>query len=225
MKLNVDCPINSLSMGQISYGVLNELFNQNVDVFLLPKNRSVDLAAYDRCSESFKSKLKYSIEENAKTYSPEDPGLVIWHLYDSYLKPSKKNYLLTFHELDSITDQEKAALNSFEKIFVTSSFTKTVFEENGVDKPVIHIPVGIDNTHSYKINKQYYPDNVVSWLIAGKFEKRKNTKKAIQGWLSLYANNPDHRLHLLINNPFYNPESMNAVSLIFFKESPFLITS
>jgi hypothetical protein len=136
------------------------------------------------------------------------------------LKPSDKNYLLTFHELDSLTEQETIVLNSFEKVFVTSKFTKNVFEENGVKVPVIHIPLGFDNTHTYKIHKEYYPPNVTSWLIAGKFEKRKHTKKTIQGWLSLYANNPDHRLHLLINNPFYNQESMNAVFADIFQGKP-----
>ncbi len=218
--LNLDVVFNSLSMGQITYGVVNELFNSDVKTCIFPKNQQIDLAAYN-LDDNFKQKINYSLNEATKNYSRDNPGLSIWHINGSWNKPAKSNYLLTFHELDQITDNERAILNSFDKVFVTSKFSKEVFQDGGVTVPVIFTPMGIEDTQYKKLNKKYYDENVTCWALAGKIEnKRKRTKDAIRGWVKVFGGNPSHRLHLLVHNPFFSPEQMNQVYAEVFNNQP-----
>lgn len=220
MKLNLEAPFNSVSLGQISYGVTNELFKKNVDLNIFPVMGNADLGAYDKNSDYFNPRFSAAANKAIHEYDNNIPSLKIWHINQSWAKLSKKNYILTFHELDSVTQVEKNILKSFDGIFVTSNFTKRVFEENGINN-VVFTPMGIDSTQNYPLNKEFFNDGSCVWSIIGKVENlRKNTKNAIQGWCKKFGNNSFHRLHLFVNNPFFKPEQMNAVFGEIFNGAP-----
>lgn len=221
MELNLECAINSLSYGQITYGVLNELYNRNVFPNIFPRMNQVDLAAYDTASARYKEQLQIGINKAYVNYNKSTPYLNIWHIHGgSWAKISEPSYLLTFHELDSLTKAEVNIVNSYNKVFVTSTYSKQVFEDSGVNIPVIAIPLGIDTTQTFTINKPYLTGQATVWSIIGKFENRKHTKRAIQGWIKLYGGNPLHRLHLFITNPFVKQEQMNQIFADIFNNAP-----
>jgi hypothetical protein len=211
-KLTVDAPINPLSMGQIAFGVCHELLNQGIDLNLVPKMGNYQLDAFDKNCDEFKNKLNQIVNGHLVNFDHNAPCLSIWHLQGSQYKLSNKyNSLLTFHELDRIEVAEKNILNSFNSVFVTNEGSKRVFEEGGVTVPIHVIKLGIDETQTYNLNKTYFDDGSCVFTIMGKFENRKHTKKAIQGWCKKFGNNNLYRLHLFVTNPFFKPEQMNAI--------------
>lgn len=212
MELNLETPLNSLSFGQVGYGILNELYNRNIFPNLFPRMGQVDIKVFDKATDRFKQQLQIGLNKAPAVFKKNCPYLNIWHIHGgSWSRISEPSFLLTFHELDSITDSERNILNSYNKIFVASKFTKEVFENNGVTSKVVFVPLGIDKTQYFKVNKPFLSKQATVWSIIGKFENRKHTKKAIQGWLKLYSGNPLHRLHLFVNNPFFAPEAMNQI--------------
>ncbi len=219
MKLKLDAPYNSLSFGQITYGITKELFARNTDLLIYPKMGQVDLAAFDTISEPFKHKFQYATQNGFKQFDPNIPSLQIWHINGAQYKLSRRNFLLTFHETSQITEEEKNILNSFDKIFVTSTYSKNIMENYGVTVPIIYTPMGTDVEQYHKLNKKYYDDPITCWGIIGKAENRKKTKQAIQGWCSQFAGNPAHRLHLFVQNPFLT-DKMNAIYADIFEGKP-----
>ena len=221
MELNLECAVNSLSYGQIAYGVLNELYERNIFPNIFARMNQVEIGAFDKASDRYKEQLKIGISKSYLNYKKTTPYLNIWHIHGgSWAKVSEPSYLLTFHELDSLTPSEVNIINSYNKVFVTSNYSKQVFEDSGVTVPVIYIPMGFDSTHVYKLNRPYLTGQATVWSIIGKYENRKHTKRAIQGWIKMYGNNPLHRLHLFITNPFFKQEQMNQVFAEIFNNAP-----
>jgi glycosyltransferase involved in cell wall biosynthesis len=118
--------------------------------------------------------------------------------------------LLTFFELDQIQETERNILNQQKAVIVTSEETKQVFVDGGVTVPVHYVPLGYDTEHFYKTSRKYYADDVTSWLVAGKLEKRKATAETIQAWLKKFGNNHKHVLNLSIYNSFVKKEDNEA---------------
>ena len=219
-KFNLEAPYNSVSMGQIAYGVTKELFNRGIKPNIFPVMGNADLGAYDKNAQFFNPIFQECVNKAINEYTNEIPSLKVWHINHGWHKLSKKNYLLTFHELDTVTQVEKNILKSYDGIFVTNTYTKRVFEENDIQN-VVYTPMGIDEQQVYPLNKEFFNDGSCVWSIIGKAENlRKNTKNAILGWCNKFGNNGFHRLHLFVNNPFFKPEQMNEYFKDVFNENP-----
>lgn len=208
-EFNVEMAINGLSLGQVGYGILNSVFKQGIVPNIFPKMGQVDMSVYDHASLDYRQKLQIGLNKAFSNYKKDIPFLNIWHLNMAWLKISEPSYLLTFHELDQITEAEKNILNSYNGVFVASQYTKSVFENGGVNVPVIFTPLGVDPAQTFDTKRPYLAGEATVWTIIGKFENRKRTKKSIQGWIKLYGGNPLHRLHLFVTNPFFKQNQMN----------------
>ena len=109
------------------------------------------------------------------------------------------NLLFTFHETSELTEIEKNLLMLQDNIFVSSNYTKNIFEMNGVEN-VHFTPLGFD-TDFCDTGKEYLPEKIHFGLM-GKFEQRKNTARIIKTWLKVFGNNPKYLLSCAITNPF-----------------------
>lgn len=218
---NFEGVINPLSFGYITYGIAKEFWKRKIDFNFFPISNNIDWSCFDKTDENFKNYINTSTQNAWKKFSINDKSFRIWHINMSWHKLSKKeNYLLVFHELDKLTDEEVNILNSFDKIFVTSSFSKNIFEDYGVKSPVIYVPMGIDTEVFYNTNKPRPFKDIIVSSIFGKFEKRKSTAKTIQTWISKYGNNPKFKLHCFVTNPFFKPEQMNNIYAQIFNNQP-----
>lgn len=220
--LNFEGVINPLSFGWISFGLAKELFNRNVKFTFFPIAGNQDWSAFDNTKEDFKQYVNSSSENNVNLFNINNPSLKLWHINPQSLPKLSKthNSLLTFHELDSLTSEEVSILNSFDSIFVTSTYSKNVFESCGVQSPVFYVPMGLDSEVFYDLGKpRPFPETIV-FSIFGKWEKRKWTTKTIQAWVSKYGNNAKYKLHCYITNPFFKPEQMNQVFAQIFENKP-----
>jgi hypothetical protein len=216
MKLNASFAINNLSFGFASFLILDELRKREIYPNLFPIGGNADVSTFDKMAPEVPAYLQACAAKAQGEFSRDYPHLKLWHINQSEQSPSNKNYLFVFHELDSLTQTELNILNNQTKIFVSSNYTKKVFEDSGVKVPVVFIPLGFDSNHFRVTNKKYYSTDVVVWSIFGKLEHRKRHDKTIKLWLSKFGNNPKHRLHIHTYNTFLSQEQNNsALSAIF----------
>jgi hypothetical protein len=199
MKLLVNAPINALSFGNVSVNILRDLYKKNFELSLFPVGDSAAMETYDKADPNFLQYLQYSANTRYEKLDKNMPSLKIWHIHGSEIRYTKNQSLLTFHEVSEVTPFEKSLLKAQDNIFVTSTYTKKVFEDNGIEN-VHFVPLGFDKDFC-ETNKTYLP-NKIHFGLMGKFEKRKNTARIIKTWLKLFGNNTNFQLSCAITNPF-----------------------
>lgn len=199
MKLIVNAPINGLSFGNVSVNILRALHKKNIEVIFFPIGDKAELDAFDKIDVSFVKFLQDSTNSRYEKIDKELPCLKLWHIFGSETRYTKNQSLFTFHEVSDVTKIEKNLLNLQDKIFVSSNYTKNIFEINGI-KNTTYVPLGFDPDF-HIINKTYLQDKIHFGLL-GKFENRKNTARIIKAWLKIFGNNPKYQLSCAISNPF-----------------------
>jgi hypothetical protein len=157
-------------------------------------------------TKEFTEWLSLSAQTALSKGSRKNPAFKLWHINGSLESYSREQVLFTFHELNSITDVEKNILNNQAKTLVSSSYTKQVFEENGV-KNVHFVPLGFDNKTFYKKNIEKKADQI-TFALLGKWEKRKHHAKIINAWIKRFGDNPKYVLNCAIGNPFVKNEDL-----------------
>ena len=199
MRLLVNAPINALSFGNVSVNILRELFKKNIDLTFFPIGDKAELDAYDKIDSDFVKYLQSATNDRYSKISKDTPSLKLWHLFGSETRYSKNQSLFTFHEVSEVTNIEKNLLKLQDNIFVSSNYTKNIFNLNGLDN-VTHVPLGFDN--DFQITNKTYLQDKIHFGILGKFESRKNTARIIKSWLKLFGNKPEYQLSCAITNPF-----------------------
>jgi glycosyltransferase involved in cell wall biosynthesis len=199
MKLLVNAPINALSFGNVSVNILRELFKKNIDLIFFPIGDKAEMEAYDKIEPDFVKYLQAATNDRYSKISKDIPSLKLWHIFGSETRYSKNQSLFTFHEVSEVTNIEKNLLNLQDRIFVSSNYTKNIFNLNGLDN-VTHVPLGFDN--DFQITNKTYLQDKIHFGILGKFENRKNTARIIKSWLKLFGNKPEYQLSCAITNPF-----------------------
>jgi glycosyltransferase involved in cell wall biosynthesis len=199
MKLLVNAPISSLSFGNVSVNILRELFKKNIDLIFFPIGDKAEMEAYDKIEPDFVKYLQAATNDRYSKISKDIPSLKLWHIFGSETRYSKNQSLFTFHEVSEVTNIEKNLLSLQDRIFVSSNYTKNIFNLNGLDN-VTHVPLGFDN--DFQITNKTYLQDKIHFGILGKFENRKNTARIIKSWLKLFGNKPEYQLSCAITNPF-----------------------
>ena len=199
MRLLINAPINGLSFGNVSVNILRELFKKNIDLIFFPIGDKAEMDAYDKIEPDFVKYLQAATNDRYSKISKDIPSLKLWHIFGSETRYSKNQSLFTFHEVSEVTNIEKNLLKLQDNIFVSSNYTKNIFNLNGLDN-VTHVPLGFDN--DFQITNKTYLQDKIHFGILGKFENRKNTARIIKSWLKLFGNKPEYQLSCAITNPF-----------------------
>ena len=199
MKLTVNAPINSLSFGNVSTNILRQLYKKNTELTFFPIGDNVEISAFDKIKKDFVDYLQNSTNKRFETINKNTPCLKLWHIFGSESRFSKNQSLYTFHETSDLTKIEKNLLKTQDLIFVSSNYTKKIFDINGIEN-VVHAPLGFDDDF-FITNKEYLP-NKIHFGLMGKFEYRKNTSRIIKTWLKLFGNKPEYQLSCVVNNSF-----------------------
>ena len=199
MRLLINAPINGLSFGNVSVNILRELFKKNIDLVFFPIGDKAEMDAYDKIDPDFVKYLQAATNDRYSKISKDIPSLKLWHIFGSETRYSKNQSLFTFHDVSEVTNLEKNLLILQDNIFVSSNYTKNIFNLNGLDN-VTHVPLGFDN--DFQITNKTYLQDKIHFGILGKFENRKNTARIIKSWLKLFGNKPEYQLSCAITNPF-----------------------
>ena len=203
-KLNFEGPINSLSLGNVTINFLRELKERDIDISLFPMGDKGDFSAYDKIPKEFQQWVSNSASVRLKNLDKDTPTLKVWHINGSE-KSLPNQFLYTFYELDSPTEEEVNIVNLQKHVFFSSSEAAEAFKQKGCSN-ISHVPLGFD-TDFHETKKEYLKDTIHFGLV-GKFERRKNTQAIIQLWTQKFGNNPKYQLSCLVKNPFLNEEQM-----------------
>lgn len=223
MSFNLELPINSLSFGQVSVGVLRELYKRKINPNIFPIGQ-VDMKSY-LIDKDFAGWLQQNIAEADSRYSFNIPSIKLWHIMGSHSKLSKYNVLWTAHETDMATETESNLCNSFSKVLFTSKYSQDVFKEK-IGEKAGYCPNYFDDLHFFRTNQKYVnSDKVVIFGLFGKMENRKNTINTMITWANQYGNNKDYRLNCAIFNPFLLPDvQSNQITSAFKGQVPWNIS-
>ena len=210
-SLNYESVVNQVSMGQVSVNFLREFYNRKINVSFSVISDNFDFTAFNKTSGEFQLWVQKAAQNKLKNLNPEAPNLKLWHINGSEksLVSRGKNYLYTFYEADSPTEEEKNIVKCYDHVFFSSSHASKCFIKAGCHN-VSYVPLGFDPDFG-ATNKEYLGKDVIHFGLIGKFEHRKNTRRIIQIWLDKYGNDNKYQLSLLINNSFFKDDDFNKI--------------
>lgn len=204
--LNLEAPLNGLSFGNVSYNIIRELKDLDIELSLFPTG-DADFSAFN-LEDDLKKYIEDAVNKRWERISSKVPTLKLWHLNGSENRKTKDQHLLTFYECSSPTDLEMKIASMQDSIIFSSKYAADLFKEKGLAN-VHYIPLGFDK--DFKRTEKEYLKDVTHFGLMGKYENRKHTKKIIQSWLKKYGNNPKYQLSCCVNNPFFNNQQMQGI--------------
>jgi hypothetical protein len=206
-KLAFNLPLNSTSLGQVSLGILRELFNRKLEINLFPIG-GIDLSTQKQDSE-FLSWIQSSILSSLSTHSKKTPIFKLWHLNGSLESFSEKQVLLSFYEVDSPTAVEINIVRNNKKVLFSNTYTVDLFKSLGAEN-VEFLPLAFDSNHFYQTTKRKIEG--IQFGLFGKLEpQRKRHLKTLTLWAKKYGNNPNYRLNCAIFNHFLDPTVQSQI--------------
>lgn len=204
----IDAPINAVSFGQCTVAILRELKQRGLHPNVFPMH-GVDLST-QKPDEEFNKWLASCVNKAQGDHCRKKTSFRLWHINGSLQSYSDSDSrLITFHELDGLTPMEINVLRNQDRVYVTSRFTKGVFETFGIKAE--YLPLGFDSHSFGALEKRPKVDDAVSFGLAGKLEVRKNHLKILNLWVKRYGNRKEYRLNAALHNPFLKPEHANAL--------------
>lgn len=203
MKFALHLPVNSTSFGQVSIQLLKEIYSLKLEPSLFMIG-APDFGQ-EEITEDFKNWFNSCLKKGLRYHSRKDPIFKLWHINGSLESYSDRQFLLTFHELDALTQAEINILKNNDKVLVSSPYSVKVFNEHGVGN-TSYLPLFFDAKNFKATNKTYFNDGRVTFNLCGKFEKRKHHVKAIRAWVNKYANNSNYSLQCALYNSFISQE-------------------
>ncbi len=198
-RLNLHATCSSLSLGQVGFNLLRELYKRKVQVCFFP--RQLDLSAF-KVDQAFGQWIERAVNTRYTKLDRKVPTLACWHIQDSEKRLSDRQVLVSFHETDAPTDAEINIVNQQDHTFFTSSWTVENFKTFGAQN-VSFVPLGLDEDF-VPAGRRLIADDLTHWVICGKHESlRKMTDLKVQAWIKRYGGKREHRLTLCVHNPFY----------------------
>tara|TARA_R100000808_G_C2143039_1_gene150791 strand:- start:708 stop:1802 length:1095 start_codon:yes stop_codon:yes gene_type:complete len=210
MKLTFNCPVNSVSFGQVSVALLKEAYERGCGVTLLPIGEKLDLSSQDNSDEAFQKWLTGAVKYFQRDHDRNSPALKLWHINSSLGWLSDKQILFTFYELDDPTDTEVSILKQQPLTLVSSRYTQEVLESKGVNN-VKYCALGFDSRNFKRIDKEYFSDERIVFNLCGKYEYRKRHEKILKAWAKKFGNNRKYFLQCALYNPFLDGQANNEL--------------
>lgn len=212
MNIVFEAPLNQVSFGNVCYNFLKEFYklslsDSNFNISMFPIGE-VKTSSFDKMDKDFAAWIQSIISNRYSSLSKNAVSLKLWHINGAEKRICPKQVLYTFYELDQPTVAENTIVGIQDATIFSSSHASRAFSDIGLGK-VYSTPLAFDEDF-FETKKQYMPDKI-TFLLMGKFEKRKHTDKIIKMWAKRFGNNPKFQLNCSIINPFFNPELMKKI--------------
>lgn len=216
-RLVVTAPVSALSLGQVSYNILRELYRRKVQIAFFPIG-NVDLSPF-KPDPQFAQWLQHSANTRYTKLDRKLPSFRLWHLSGAESKLTDRQWTYSFHECDGTTLEEQAVVAQQEEVFFSSNWTVDTFRTYGAQN-VSYIPLGFDEDFT-PATSRLVSNDITHWILGGtKWEGRKNTELIIKTWVKRYGGNAKHQLTLAVTNPFFNEQQMNSLYASAFEGKP-----
>jgi hypothetical protein len=207
-KFAFHLPLNSTSLGQVSFSILRELYSKKQDILLFPIG-GIDASSQIQNEDFFKW-IQNAIISAPKEHNRKNPIFKLWHINGSLESFSDKQVLLTFYEVDSPTETEINTIKNNALVLLSSNYAVSVYNNFGVNN-VKFLPLGFDNIHFTKKENLPKKDGIYFGLF-GKLEpQRKRHLKVLQAWIKKYGNKKGYFLNCAIFNPFLDPNHQSQI--------------
>ena len=203
--MNIVSPIDSYTgYGITGYNIWNQIYNINKNSLLFPIGNINPENGWN--IENIRNGIN-----TRNNFDVKSPCFKLWHGNDFFTKThgNGKYGVLSFFEIDKLTDVEKYSYNIPDIIFMPSEWAKRVLEENGIKKPIVVCPMGVDTTvFNGETPKDKEEKNTYIFINIGKFEIRKGHDILVDLFNSAFDENDDVELWMINHNPFLNKEQM-----------------
>ena len=204
-KLILQAPINNLGYGVAAYNILKQLYLSGDQVALFPIGKPEFV---DECVSS-------SIMNTQKCQT-DIPSVKIWHQNDVHGHVGKGEHIgFPIFELTKFNDLEVVSMNHCDRLFVCSKWAKEIIEQNGIDKEVHVVPLGVD-TEIFQPHKSGRKPTI--FFNCGKWEKRKGHDIILECFNTAFRSDDNVELWMMCDNPFIG--DMNAKWQEIYKNSP-----
>lgn len=200
-NINLMCPIGYTGYGITSLNILKELSTKNkVSLFPIGKpgglNSNDDVSLINQCLS------------NSRYYDHKAPCIKIWHQHDLALRIGSGLYAsYPFFELDTLSKIETNNINSCDKVFTSSEWSKNVLLKNGINIEIVVCPLGVDSS-IFKPSNINIPKNKFIFFHIGKWEKRKSQDVILNCFERAFDNHDNVELWLCPHNPFLNDDEL-----------------
>lgn len=168
MNINFMSAVGYTGYGFAGVNFLRELNlkNHNVSLFPIGQMNPDNQEDASACFNSF---------DKQETYDPEAPCLKIWHQFDMGARIGKgKFFAFPFFELTDLTKKEIHHLNNVDEIIVTCEWAKKILEQNGINKKINIVPLGVNTkVFDYTLKSSLKPKDKYIFMNIGKWEVRK----------------------------------------------------
>jgi glycosyltransferase involved in cell wall biosynthesis len=195
--INILSPINQLGYGVTGLNIVKSL-SQITDV-------SLWVIGQPQVTNQSDANIIRSCLNNGQFTQFNAPCIKIWHQHDmTQFIGNGSRIGFPIFELDTFNDLEKHHLSSLDKIFVCSSWAKTVVLNNISIKEenVCVIPLGVDN-NIFKPSSM--PDTgTTRFFNCGKWEIRKGHDILVEIFNNAFDEKDDVELWMMCENPFCN---------------------
>jgi len=209
-KLAFNLPLNSTSLGQVSFSILRELFLKQKEIILFPIGQ-IDVSTQKQDKDFF-NWINNAITSAPKIHKRSNPIFKLWHLNGSLESYSDSQILLSFYEVDSPTATELNIINNNKLLLLSSNYAVNIFKNFNI-KNVDFIPLGFDKVHFYKKPPALKKEGVYFSLF-GKLEpQRKRHLKTLNTWVKKYGNKSGYFLNCALFNHFLDPNLQSQIIL------------
>ncbi len=201
MKLNVNCPINTVSYGYVSSFFIKYLKLLGYDLRHIPIGQNSP-------DENLMSHINDVISR--WDFHFDAPCLKIWHQdnLNSFTGSGEKIGFPIF-ELEDFKDQEKHNLKYPDRLFVCSEWAKQTVKNNGIDTPTHVVPLGYDHEIFKPCPLRNSDNETVVFANFGKFEIRKGHDILIEAFNQAFDKKDDVALIMMPHNYFLTPQEWN----------------
>lgn len=191
-------PINSTSLGASAFHIFEAIKGE---CCLFPLGGGVDVSSFEPLSAGMAEKLNKAIQDGLERHKTSGTSIKLWHQFEGYTRITADQILYSFHELNALTPIEVNSLQQQKAIIVPCQFNKEIFEKYGLG-PVYVVPLGVDRSIFYPLEKYKNKNDTFVFTMMGKFEARKMHIEILQAFMAVFANNPKVKLRCCIANRF-----------------------
>ena len=198
-KINLHCPINFTGYGIAGLNIAKSLHEVSDTTLNSIGSIQVD-------SESNGDIIRKLLSKQ-DTIDNDAPCLKIWHQFDLAERIGRgKYYAYPFFEIDTFNQREKHHLNLVDEIIVSCEWAKKIILNNGINKPVNIVPLGVDcSIFDASVNHSTDYDKYV-FITVGKWEIRKSHDLIIELFNKAFETNDNVELWMITYNPFLSQE-------------------
>lgn len=208
MTVALHLPLNSTSLGQVSFSILREIYSRGLEVALFPIGE-IDIGTQN-ADQDFFEWIKNSVVNSTKSYNRNTPIFKLWHLAGSLESFSKEQVLLSFYELDSPTPCEVNIAKNNNTLLLSSNYAVDLFKQLGCENTK-YIPLAFDSLHFSKMERKINRADI-HFGLSGKLEpQRKRHLKTLKAWVKKYGNKPGYFLNCALWNNFLDANAQSQI--------------